>query len=82
MSNTNDNDITTKLGQSAKSNWAQIMGEIAEKLIGTNMSTTIAFDDLEVDVPHAKGPDGSDLGSAKWIINGKITWTTTTTRKE
>ena len=55
-----------------------------EKLVGTgtNMSTTITFDDLEVDVPHAKGPDGSDIGSAKWVINGKIMWTTTVSNKD
>ena len=36
---------------------------------GTNMSTTIEFDDLEVDIPKAKGPDGRDLAAqleAQW----------------
>jgi len=46
-----------------------------EKLVsGTNMSTTIEFDDLEVDVPKAKGPDGRDLGGATWQLNGKVIW--------
>ena len=43
------------------------------------MSTNIRFDNLEIDVPHAKGPDGKDLGSAKWVVNGTILWTTNTT---
>jgi hypothetical protein len=73
----------TKINQqNATSQWAQIMGEIVDKLSGTNMSTTINFDHLEIDVPHAKGPDGRDLGTAKWVINGKIQWTTTAYKKE
>ena len=40
------------------------------------MSTTISFNDFEVDVPKAQGPGGRDLGGAKWTINGKIVWTT------
>jgi len=47
-----------------------------EKLTGKNMSTTISFEDLEVDIPRAQGPGGRDLGSAKWTINGKMVWTT------
>ena len=27
-------------------------------------------------ITKARGPDGRDLGSAKWIVNGKIVWTT------
>jgi hypothetical protein len=40
------------------------------------MSTTIRFDKLEVDVPKAQGPDGRDLGGARWVINGEIVLTT------
>jgi hypothetical protein len=47
----------------------------------TNMSTTIGFDHLEVDIPRAKGPDGKDLGSTKWMINIKILWTTQASKK-
>ena len=56
---------------------AQIMDEIVNKLSGTDMSTNITFDNLEIDVPHAKGHDGRDIGSAKWEVNGKIRWTAT-----
>lgn len=78
MSDNNNANLT----RSAPSQWAQIIGEIVDKLSGTNMSTTISFDSLEVDVPHAKGPDGRDLGSAKWVINGKILWATQASKKE
>lgn len=63
MSNSNNTNINPK---NVPSQWAQIMGEIVDKLAGTNVSTTISLDDLEIDVPRAKGPDGTDLGSAKW----------------
>jgi hypothetical protein len=69
---------TTKSNQkNAPSQWAQIIGDIVDKLVGTNISTTMKFDGLEIDIPQVKGPDGTDLGSAKWVINGKIQWTTT-----
>jgi hypothetical protein len=62
--------------------WSQIIGQVLDKLSDTNMSTTVGFDQLEVDIPRAKGPDGKDLGSAKWVINGKILWTTQASKKE
>jgi len=62
--------------QQQASQWAQMIGQIMEKLTGANMSTTISFDDLEIDVPKAQGPGGRDLGGAKWKINGKIIWST------
>ena len=63
--------------QEVQSQWVQIVSQVMEKVVsGTNMSTTIEFDDLEVDLPKAKGPDGRDLGSATWKLNGKVIWTT------
>lgn len=57
--------------------WAQVIGQVMEKVVsGTNMMTTITFDNLEIDVPRAQGPDGRDLGGATWKINGKLVWTT------
>jgi hypothetical protein len=47
----------------------------------TNMPTTIGFDHLEVDIPRAKGPDGKDLDSTKWMINIKILCTTQASKK-
>lgn len=77
------NSINTNLNhKNTSSEWAQIMSEIVDKLVGTNKSTTIGFDDLEVDVAGVKGPDGTDLGSAKMVVNGKILWTTTESNRE
>lgn len=58
------------------------MSDIVDKLVGRNVSTTIGFDDLEVDVARVKGPDGTDLGSARLVVNGKILCTTTESNKE
>ena len=63
--------------QKVQSQWAQVVSQIMEKVVsGTNMSSTIEFDNLEVDVPKATGPDGRDLGGATWKLNGKVVWTT------
>jgi protein subunit release factor B len=67
---------TQQQQQQSSSQWAQIIGQVMEKLSGTNMSTTIRFDNLEVDVPRAQGPGGRELGGAKWVVNGEIVWTT------
>ena len=36
------------------------------------MEATYDFQNLEVDVPRVEGPEGKELGSAKWKINGKF----------
>jgi hypothetical protein len=53
-----------------------MIGQVLESVTGKNMSTTINFQNLEIDIPKAQGPDGRDLGSAKSTLNGKIVWTT------
>lgn len=62
--------------QQLASQWSQIVGQVLESVIGKNMSTTINFQNLEIDIPRAQGPSGRDLGSAKWTVNGKVVWTT------
>ena len=76
------NNNTNSNQKNAPAQWAQLMGEIVDRLVGTNTSTTMKFDGLEIDIPRVKGPDGIDLGSAKWVINGKIQWTTTGSNEE
>ena len=62
--------------QQSPSQWSQIIGQVLESVAGKNMSTTINFQNLEIDIPKAQGPDGRDLGGAKWTVNGKVVWTT------
>jgi hypothetical protein len=44
-----------------------MIGQVLESVTGKNMSTTINFQNLEIDIPKAQGPDGRDLGSAKCL---------------
>jgi hypothetical protein len=62
--------------QQLASQWSQIVGQVLESVSGKNMSTTINFQNLEIDIPRAQGPSGRDLGGAKWTVNGKVVWTT------
>ena len=62
--------------QQQASQWSKMIGQVLESVTGKNMSTTISFQNLEIDIPKAQGPDGRDLGSAKWTVNGKVVWTT------
>jgi hypothetical protein len=76
------NSNNTKSNQkNAPSQWAQLIGQTVDKMVGTNISTTMKFDGLEIDVPQVKGLDDTALGSAKWVINGKIQWTTPDSNK-
>lgn len=54
------------------SNWSDVVRDIVDKLTGKDMEVTYDFDNLEVDIPKATGPEGKELGSAKWKINGKF----------
>lgn len=74
-----DSNVENTQGQGQQqqaSQWSQMIGQVLESVSGKNMSTTIEFRSLEVDIPRAQGPDGRDLGSAKWTLNGKVVWTT------
>jgi hypothetical protein len=62
--------------QQSMSSWSQMAGQVLESLTDKNMTATMELQNIEIDVPKARGPDGRDLGSAKWIVNGKIVWTT------
>ena len=66
--NTNDQD---KMQQSG-SQWAEVIGQLFDRLTGKGASVTYNFDDLVIDIPKAQGPGGREMGSAKWVINGKI----------
>jgi hypothetical protein len=62
--------------QESPSRWSQMAGQVLESLTGKNMTATMEFQNLEIDLPKAQGPEGRDLGSAKWVVNGKVVWTT------
>jgi hypothetical protein len=76
MSQDSNKDKQGQGQQQQASQWSQMIGQVLESISGKNMSTTIDFRSLEVDIPRAQGPGGRDLGSAKWTINGKVVWST------
>jgi len=61
-----------KTSQKTSNQWAQLTGQIIDKLIGKNMSMTYDFQNLVIDIPKAEGPGGKHMGSVQWTINGKI----------
>ncbi|HKQ21155.1 MAG TPA: hypothetical protein VJS91_03870 [Nitrososphaeraceae archaeon] len=75
------NDDKDKNAETSISNWSDVVKEIVDKLTGKDMEVTYDFDNLEVDIPKATGPEGKELGSAKWKINGKFIISTQLTDK-
>ncbi len=57
-------------------NWSDVVKDIVDKLTGKDMEVTYHFDNLQIDMPKATGPEGKEIGSAKWKINGKFTIST------
>ena len=51
--------------QQSMSLWSQMAGQTLESLTDKNMTATMELQNIEIDVPKARGPDGRDLGSAK-----------------
>jgi hypothetical protein len=72
-------EITKQIGEKIEQNashWSDILKEVVDKLTGKNMDVTYNFENFEIDVPKATGPDGRELGSARWKINGKFIFST------
>jgi hypothetical protein len=73
--------MNEQISSSQANHWAEVIGQLMEKMTGKNMSMTYEFDDLTIDIPSARGPSGRDIGGAEWKINGKITIITETYQK-
>ena len=67
---------SNKKKEQSSSQWIQVVEQLFDKLTGKGMSIAYQFDNLEINIPRAQGPGGQDMGSAKWVINGKIIITT------
>lgn len=68
-------NIVDKVGEKVEQGASQlpeIIKQVVDKLTGKDMEVTYDFQNLEVDVPRVSGPDGKELGSAKWKFNGKF----------
>ena len=69
MSKSNNNN--EKTGQPS-TQWAELIGELFDRLTGKGASVTYSFENFVIDIPKAVGPRGQELGSAKWTVNGKL----------
>jgi len=78
MSDNSSSDQSNSNGQKG-SNMSEIVTKLIEKLVSKDVAVTYTFDHLQIDVPQARGPGGKDLGGAKWVIDGKIVISTTST---
>ena len=65
--------------QEKASQFSEIATKLIDKLLDKDVSITYTFDHLEIDIPSASGPGGNELGGAKWIIDGNINISTTST---
>ena len=58
--------------QQQVSQWADLMGQLFDRLTGKEAVISYGFRNLEVDIPKAPGPQGQNLGSARWVFNGEL----------
>lgn len=65
-------DTTGEQLRETTTQWAEIIGQLFDRLTGKGATVTYAFDNLIIDMPRAQGPGGQDMVSAKWTINGKV----------
>ena len=72
----NNSDRSKNSSKEHISEWSELISRIIDKLTGKDLQVTYSFDNLEIDIPKAYGPDGRQLGGAKWKVDGKITIST------
>jgi len=53
-------------------NWPEVINNVVNNIAGKNMDVTYDFDNLRVNLPEVKGPEGILVGSAKCEINGRF----------
>jgi hypothetical protein len=72
----NNSDRSKDSSKEHTSQWSELISGIIDKLTGKDLQVTYSFDNLEIEIPKAYGPDGRQLGGAKWKVDGKITIST------
>jgi hypothetical protein len=63
---------TEQQGMVSATQWADLIGQLFDRLTGKGAVISYSFKNLEVDIPKAAGPQGQTLGSAKWVVNGEL----------
>jgi hypothetical protein len=64
--------INDDKSKESSSQWTELMVELFDRLTGKGAEIAYNFQNLEIDIPKAVGPEGQQLGSAKWTINGRL----------
>ena len=59
--------------QQPVSQWADLIGQLFDRLTGKEAVISYGLRNIEVDIPKAAGPQGQNLGSARWVFNGDLT---------
>ena len=72
----NNSDRSKNSSKEHISEWSELISRIIDKLTGKDLQITYSFDNLEIEIPKAYGPDGRQLGGAQWKVDGKITIST------
>lgn len=54
-------------------NGQNLLTDVFDRLTGKGAEISYNFQGLEIDIPRAAGPQGQELGSAKWVVNGRLT---------
>ena len=66
------NDAMNEKSSQQAAQWANLLTDLFDRLTGKVAEVTYNFQNLEIDIPRAAGPQGTELGSAKWVINGRL----------
>lgn len=66
--NNNLNKITHKISEEG----APILEQLVEKLTGKGAIITYSFNNLNIEMPTAQGPEGRQLGGGNLTVNGRI----------
>jgi hypothetical protein len=66
--NNNLNKITHKISEQG----APILEQLVEKLTGKNAIITYSFNNLRVEMPTTKGPEGRQIGGGNLTVNGTV----------
>jgi hypothetical protein len=53
-------------------NGQNLLTDVFDRLTGKGAEISYNFQGLEIDIPRAAGPQGQELGSAKWVVNGRF----------
>jgi hypothetical protein len=69
---------TNEKSEEQTTQWANLLTDLFDRLTGKGAEISYNFERLEIDLPRAAGPQGQELGSAKWIVNGRLTITART----